>query len=279
MRIEPAVRITTLIAIVFAAAFAGATAWAHGMPGDHVHELKYGGPLEYLWSGIRHMLTGYDHLLFLFGVMFFLTTFKEIVTFITAFTIGHSLTLIAATMLKVQADVYLIDAVIAFSVLYKGFDNLDGFRRWFGIAAPHMLGMVFAFGLIHGFGLATRVQQYGFPQDGLFIRLLAFNVGIEVGQILALVAMVAVLTMVRRTSAFAPFTSMANTFLLIAGSLLFLHQMHGYQHNAWPDEFGFNSNAHMIEHYSSKVPSPRANDKPLEMSPDDPGGTPRIPGR
>ena len=119
--------------------------------------------MAYFWAGAVHMLTGYDHLLFLFGVMFFLTSFKDIVTFITAFTVGHSITLISATLYGVQANYFLIDAVIAISVIYKGFDNLDGFRRWFGIEPPNLLAMVFGFGLIHGFGLAPGCKSSGCP--------------------------------------------------------------------------------------------------------------------
>ena len=115
-----------------------ATAWAHGIHADQVRALSRGGPFEYFKAGAIHMLTGYDHLLFLFGVMFFLTNLKDIAKFITAFTIGHSITLIAATLYGVQANYFLIDAVIAISVLYKGFDNLDSFRHWFGIAPPNL---------------------------------------------------------------------------------------------------------------------------------------------
>ncbi|MGO4684553.1 HupE/UreJ family protein [Hyphomicrobium sp. 2TAF46] len=248
---------TALLASVTIAAFCltMSAAFAHGIHGDQARMLKYGGPLSYFWAGATHMLTGYDHLLFLFGVMFFLTNLKDIVTFITAFTIGHSITLIAATLYGVQANYYLIDAVIAISVVYKGFDNLDGFRKWFGITPPNLLGMVFGFGLIHGFGLATRLQNIGLPDDGLTPRLLAFNAGVELGQIAALAAMMLLLALLRRTQAFAPFTIISNATLVIAGSLLFLMQMHGYQHIAYPDEFGFSTNQHILDHYKNDVPS------------------------
>ena len=207
--------------IVLAVAVSGA-ALAHGIHGAQLKALNAGGPMAYFWAGAVHMLTGYDHLLFLFGVMFFLTNLKDIEKFITAFTIGHSITLISATLHGVQANYFLIDAVIAISVIYKGFDNLDGFRRWFGIEAPNLLGMVFGFGLIHGFGLATRLQSIGLPDDGLVPRLLAFNAGVELGQIAALVVMMVVLALFRHSRAFVPFTVISNTFLVIAGSLLFL---------------------------------------------------------
>lgn len=202
--------------------------------------------------------------------MFFLTTFKDIVTFITAFTVGHSITLLAATLYGVQADFFLIDAVIAVSVIYKGFDNLDGFRKWFGISPPNLLGMVFGFGLIHGFGLATRLQNVGLPDDGLTPRLLAFNAGVEIGQIAALVAMTAILAFVRRSKSFAPFTVVANTGLVVASCLLFLMQMHEYQHNAYPDDFGFSTNSHILDHFNDDMPSGDQFDPPLANPPKEP---------
>lgn len=244
----------SLAVLVLAASFMPfGAAMAHGIHADQINALMHGGPLNYFWSGATHMLTGYDHLLFLFGVMFFLTTLKDIVTFITAFTIGHSITLIAATLYGVQANYYLIDAVIAISVIYKGFDNLDGFRKWIGIAPPNLLGMVFGFGLIHGFGLATRLQDIGLPDDGLTPRLLAFNAGVELGQIAALIGMTALLALVRRSLFFAPFATIANAGLIIAGSLLFLMQMHSYSHTRYPDEFGFSTNGHILDHFNFDI--------------------------
>lgn len=223
-------------------------AFAHGVHGDHVRSFAAGGVLDYVALGAIHMLTGYDHLLFLFGVMFFLTGFWDIVKFITAFTLGHSITLIAATLLGITANAYLVDAVIALSVIYKGFDNLDGFRRWIGIEPPHLLAIVFAFGLVHGFGLSTRLQELGLPESGLVTRLIGFNVGVELGQIAALVIMVAVLAALRRTTAFQPFSKVANGLLVAAGVVLFVHQLHGYQHTTYPDDFGFSSLNHFVEH-------------------------------
>lgn len=240
------------LALLMIIAIAGG-ALAHGIHGTQIKALSDGGPLTYLASGAIHMLTGYDHLLFLFGVMFFLTAFWEIVTFITAFTIGHSITLIGATLTGVEANYFLIDAAIAGSVIYKGFDNLDGFRRYFGVAAPSILLMVLVFGLIHGIGLASRFQQLPLPKEGLLPRLLAFNVGVEIGQIAALAVMLAVLTLWRRSTTFKPFATMANTGLVATGILLFLMQVHLYMHYAYPDEFGFSTNAHIVDHYENDV--------------------------
>ena len=263
-------RVARGLMLILAICAASGVALAHGIHADQIRTIKYGGPLEYFWVGAKHMLTGYDHLLFLFGVMFFLTNLKDIVTFITAFTVGHSITLIAATLYGVQANYFLIDAVIAVSVIYKGFDNLDGFRKWIGITPPWLLGMVFGFGLIHGFGLATRLQDIGLPDDGLTPRLLSFNAGVEVGQIAALAVMAAVLTLFRRSSAFPPFAILANGFLIVAGSLLFLMQMHGYQHTAYPDEFGFSTNSHILDHFNNDIAS---GDQVSEPAP--PAATPK----
>ena len=133
---------------------------AHGVSSADQEILNNGGLLSYIYVGAKHMVTGYDHLLFLVGVIFYLNGFKDIVRFITVFTIGHSITLIGATYLGIQANEHLIDAVIALSVLYKGFENLGGFEKYLKIKSPNLLLMVFIFGLIHGFGLSTRLQSF-----------------------------------------------------------------------------------------------------------------------
>ncbi len=238
-----------LVIGAFAVALAApAIAWAHGVPTAEAERLANGSVLDYALSGAMHMVTGYDHLLFLFGVMFFLTRFWDIVKFITAFTIGHSITLLGATFAGISANYYLIDAVIAISVIYKGFDNVDGFRKGFGIEPPNLLFMVFGFGLIHGFGLSARLQRLPLPEEGLVERIIAFNVGVELGQIAALIVMVAVLAILRRTKAFDVFSKIANYGLIAAGALLFLFQMHGYLHTRYPDEFGFSEDAHYHAH-------------------------------
>src|SRR5215203_6412305 len=135
------------------------TASAHGISDADKQGILEGGNLEYIKLGATHMLTGYDHLLFLFGVMFFLARFGDIVKFITAFTLGHCVTLVFATLLHIKANYYLVDAVIALTVCYKAFDNLDGFKQYIGVHPPNLLGAVTLFGLIHGFGLSTRLQQ------------------------------------------------------------------------------------------------------------------------
>jgi hypothetical protein len=230
------------------------TASAHAMTAADQQTALAGGNLEYLKLGATHMLTGYDHLLFLFGVMFFLTKFGDIVKFITAFTIGHCITLVFATLLHIKANFYLIDAVIALTVCYKAFDNLDGFRKWIGTQPPSLLGAVFLFGLIHGFGLSTRLQQLPLGHDGLVLRILSFNVGVEVGQIVALALMWVFLAQWRKTASFAKFSNVCNAALMIAGVLLLLMQLHGYQHTRFPEDFPLNKDEHFHVHEDMAAP-------------------------
>src|SRR5215208_5545916 len=224
------------------------TASAHGISDADKQGILEGGNLEYLKLGARHMLTGYDHLLFLFGVIFFLTAFKDIVKFITAFTIGHCITLVFATLLHIKANYFLIDAVIALTVCYKAFDNLDGFKQYIGVQPPNLLGAVTLFGLIHGFGLSTRLQQLPLGQEGLVLRILSFNVGVEIGQIVALTGMWLVLSSWRKTSSFLKFSKVANAALMFAGVLLLLMQLHGYQHMRFTEDFPFNKDEHFEIH-------------------------------
>jgi len=191
-----------------------------------------GGLSQYVMLGAEHMLTGYDHLLFLLGVIFFLTRMRDVVTLVTAFTLGHSLTLTAATFLGITANYHLIDAVIALSVVYKGFDNSDGFRRYLDVKAPGIMTAVFVFGLVHGFGLSTRLQELPLGQPGaaMLARILAFNVGVELGQIVALILMMLGLGLWRGRQSFPKFSMVANHALIAAGVLLFLLQVHGYLH-------------------------------------------------
>lgn len=215
---------------IFALVFLGCTVfpWAHGITESQQQAMVVGGNLSYLWLGAVHMVTGYDHLLFLFGVIFYLSGMKDIFKFVTAFTIGHSITLILATFMKITANYYLVDAVIALSVCYKAFDNLDGFRKYFKVNPPHLLAMILVFGLIHGFGLSTRLQQLPLPGEGLLTRILSFNVGVELGQVAALSVLVLLLAGWRRTSSFKKLGGIANIILLLAGIGLFIYQVNGF---------------------------------------------------
>ncbi len=171
------------------------SALAHGISEEDKLRMLSGGYLQYIGLGATHMLTGYDHLLFLFGVVFFLTSFKDIAKFVTAFTVGHCITLIFATFYQITWNYFLIDAIIALSVIYKGFDNNGGFQKYLDMKSPNLLGAVFLFGLLHGFGLSTRLQQLPLGDDStdILLRILSFNLGVEIGQIVALVVMVALL--------------------------------------------------------------------------------------
>jgi len=225
-----------------------------------------GGILEYIWLGAEHMVTGYDHLLFLFGVLFFLTSFRDIVRFITAFTLGHCITLLGATLAGITANAYIIDAVIALSVIYKGFENLDGFKKHLGFQAPNLLGMVFLFGLIHGFGLSTRLQEITLGSEGLVSRILAFNVGVELGQIAALTVMLGFFAAWRSTPMFERFSRAANGALILAGVGLFALQVDGYLHegdhhehaaeDAVHDDHGHDHGALDAHHHESASPTP-----------------------
>lgn len=232
-----------------------ATSFAHGMSAADKQAMLDGGVMRYVALGTTHMLTGYDHLLFLFGVVFFLTNAKDVIKFVSVFTLGHSLTLISATFLGVTANYYLVDAVIALSVCYKGFDNNNGFKGYLGVRAPNLLMMVFGFGLVHGFGLSTRLQQLplGDKGFGVLTRIIAFNVGVELGQVIALLVMVFLLSFWRRRPSFARFSKVANDGIVFAGVLLFIMQLHGYLHGAYSDEFGFNDDGHSHAHQDMKA--------------------------
>lgn len=225
----------------------GAAAWGHGMSEEDKIRILNAGPLEYIDLGAMHMVTGYDHLLFIFGVIFFLSRFSDIVKFITVFTLGHSVTLLFATLWGIQANVYLIDAVIALTVCYKAFDNLDGFKRHLDIKPPNLMWMVFIFGLIHGFGLSTRLQELPLGDD-LVIKILSFNLGVELGQIIALSIMLVILAGWRKSASFAKFSKLANGLLMVLGILLFLMQMHSYQHSEYADDFPLNKDDHSHVH-------------------------------
>lgn len=225
-------------------------AMAHGISAADKQRMLEGSYLQYVGLGASHMLTGYDHLLFIFGVIFFLTTFKDIVKFITAFTIGHCITLIFATFFKITANYYLIDAFIALTVAYKGFENLDGFKKFLDVKSPNLLKAVFFFGLVHGFGLSTRLQQLPLGDDSMAMlyRILCFNVGVEVGQIAALTVMMLCLSYFRKNVSFKKISLVSNTILIFLGFLLLLMQLHGYQHEKYSDDFGFNKDGHIHHH-------------------------------
>lgn len=181
----------------------------------------------FVYLGAKHMMTGYDHLLFLFGVIFFLYKLSHIAIYVSLFAIGHSTTMILGVYFNVGFNSYLIDAVIGFSVVYKALDNLGAFRRWFGIQ-PDTRAATLVFGLIHGLGLATKIQDYEISPDGLVPNLLAFNVGVEVGQLLALAVILMAMGYWRRTVGFVRHAYSANAVMMSAGFILVGMQLTGY---------------------------------------------------
>jgi hypothetical protein len=222
--------------------------FAHGMSEADKQAMLDGGYFQFVGLGASHMVTGYDHLLFLFGVIFFLTKFRDIVKFVTAFTIGHSITLIFATFMGITVNYFLIDAVIALTVIYKGFDNVDGFRKYLNMNSPNLVSLVFIFGLIHGFGLSTRLQQLPLGNEGLLLKIISFNVGVELGQVVALTFMLALLSFWRKRDSFVQFSTVSNVGLIFLGALLFLMQMHGYSHKVSVNDLAFSTDSHYHAH-------------------------------
>ncbi len=183
--------------------------------------------LPFIYIGAKHMVTGYDHLLFLVGVLFFIRRAKEVLIYVSMFTIGHCITLMSGVLADIQVNAYLIDAIIGFSVIYKGFDNLGGFKRTLGFQ-PDPKKTVLIFGLFHGFGLATKIQEFGLPSDGLIPNLIAFNIGVELGQVLALIFILLAINFWRRHTSFNRFSDIANTALMSGGIMLVGMQLTGY---------------------------------------------------
>ena len=210
---------------------AGAVA-AHGVTADDgaFIEASQGVQLlPFLYLGAKHMVTGYDHLLFLFGVIFFLYRLKEVGLYVTLFAIGHSSTLLFGVLSGTHVNPWLVDAIIGLSVVYKALDNLGAFRQVLGFQ-PNTRAAVLIFGLFHGFGLATKLQDFALSKDGLVPNMLAFNVGVEIGQLLALAAILIMMGFWRRTTLFARQAFAANVLLMTAGFVLTGYQLTGYFH-------------------------------------------------
>jgi hypothetical protein len=207
---------------------------AHGVAeGDKGYIQESSGVLlmPFAFLGAKHMMTGYDHLLFLFGVIFFLYRLKDVGVYVTLFAVGHSVTLLAGVLLKIEVSAYIIDAIIGFSVVYKALDNLGAFQRWFGIQPDTRLATLI-FGLIHGFGLAAKILDYQIAAEGLVPNLLAFNAGVEIGQLLALSTILIAMGYWRRSSGFQRHAYGANVVMLSAGFLLMGYQISGYLLNS-----------------------------------------------
>jgi hypothetical protein len=204
-------------------------ALAHGVTGrDASFVQSIDGPAigPFLYLGAKHMVTGYDHLLFLVGVIFFLYRIKDVVLYVSLFTIGHSLTLLGGVLGDIRANAYLIDAVIGLSVVYKAFENMGGFER-LGLRIDTR-GAVMIFGLFHGFGLATKLQEFTVSQNGLVTNIVSFNVGVEIGQGLALTAILIGISIWRTRPGFLRHAFATNTALMVGGFILMGYQLTGY---------------------------------------------------
>ena len=218
-----------ILTVVLVAA-ASAELGAHGMAGSDALFLQSirgvaVGPMMYL--GAKHMVTGYDHLAFLFGVIFFLYRTKDVVLYVSLFTLGHSLTLLLGVLGGVRANPFIIDAIIGLSVVYKAFDNIDGFKRFLGFQ-PDPRAAVLLFGLFHGFGLATKLQDFSLSPDGLVANIVSFNVGVEIGQVVALTAVLFLLTCWRTRQGFFRHALITNGVLMACGFVLVGYQLAGY---------------------------------------------------
>ena len=181
----------------------------------------------FIYLGAKHMVTGYDHLAFLVGVIFFLYKLKDIVQYVSLFTLGHSITLLAGVLGNIHANSYIVDAIIGFSVVYKAFDNMDGFKRFLGFE-PNTKVAVLIFGLFHGFGLATKLQELDLAKNGLVTNIVSFNVGVEIGQVLALTAVLIVLSFWRTRSGFLRHAFATNAVLMTVGFILTGYHIAGY---------------------------------------------------
>ena len=221
--------IGTGLALLLAAALAS-PALAHGIGvKDAAFVASSHGPqiIPFLYLGAKHMVTGYDHLLFILGVIFFLYRLSHVALYVTMFSLGHSITLLTGVLTGVHVNAYLIDAIIGLSVAYKAFDNLGGFQTLLGVQ-PNTKLMVLIFGLFHGFGLATKLQALKLSKDGLIANMISFNVGVELGQLIALSAMLGVIVLWRRSSSFARNAVVANALILVCGLVLMEYQLAGY---------------------------------------------------
>jgi hypothetical protein len=183
--------------------------------------------IPFMYLGAKHMVTGYDHLLFLLGVIFFLYRMRDVAIYVTLFSIGHSITLLAGVLMEINVSAYLVDAVIGLSVVYKAFDNLNGFQSIFGFQPNNKIAVA-SFGLFHGFGLATKLQALRLNENGLVENMIGFNIGVEIGQLIALSMILALITLWRRYPSFNRMAVATNSLILVAGVVLMEYQLAGY---------------------------------------------------
>jgi len=223
-------RRVALLLLALALAFMSQALLAHGVDENDKAFIEGASGVNiipYMYLGAKHMVTGYDHLLFLAGVIFFLYRLKDVGAYVTLFAIGHSTTLLLGVIFDIRANPFLIDAIIGLSVVYKAIDNLDGFRTWFGIS-PNPKAAVLIFGFFHGFGLATKLQELTLAKDGMIPNLISFNIGVEMGQFMALTIILLAMNLWRLTDSFRRSAILANAALMTAGFVLVGYQLAGY---------------------------------------------------
>lgn len=216
-----------LLAVLFAII---PEAMAHGVTeGDkgYIQESTGRMIMPFIYLGAKHMVTGYDHLLFLFGVIFFLYRLKDVSIYVTLFAVGHSVTLLSGVIFDIGVNAFLIDAIIGFSIVYKALDNMGAYPRWFGFQ-PSTKAATLIFGLFHGLGLATKIIDYKMSVDGLIPNLFAFNVGVELGQIMGLAMILIMMGYWRRSNSFMRHAYNANVALMVGGFIFVGYQMTGY---------------------------------------------------
>jgi len=203
---------------------------AHGVTeGDkgYIQESSGRMIIPFIYLGAKHMVTGYDHLLFLFGVIFFLYRLRDVSIYVTLFAAGHSVTLLSGVLMDISVNAYIIDAIIGFSIVYKALDNMDAFKSWFGFQPSTKIATL-VFGLFHGFGLATKILDYKMSSDGLIPNLISFNIGVELGQIMGLAIILIIISYWRRSGGFIRHAYNANVALMAGGFIFVGYQMTGY---------------------------------------------------
>ena len=218
--------LTTMLCLLMLSLPAAAHAVAEGDKG-YIQEITGVNIVPFIYLGAKHMVTGYDHILFLFGVIFFLNRLKDIGLYVTLFALGHSTTMLLGVYFNIGINSYLIDAIIGLSIVYKALDNLGAFQSWFGVQ-PNTKAAMLIFGFCHGFGLSSKIIEYNISPDGLVPNLLAFNFGVEIGQLLALSLILIVMGIWRRRESFWRHAYTANVIMMAAGFVLIGYQFTGY---------------------------------------------------
>ncbi|WP_165771978.1 HupE/UreJ family protein [Niveispirillum lacus] len=228
--VPPRTLLLALMGMIIVLLMGSADALAHAVTqGDkgYIQEITGVHLLPFIYLGAKHMVTGYDHILFLFGVIFFLYRLNHIALYVSLFALGHSTTMLLGVLFDTNVNGYLIDAIIGLSVVYKALDNLGAYQRWLGFQ-PNTKVATLVFGLFHGLGLATKIREYDVAADGLIPNLLAFNVGVEIGQMLALFAILIVMGYWRRTASFWRHAYTSNVVMMTAGFMLIGYQLTGW---------------------------------------------------